>query len=85
MQYMSLYLQFMSRISSAKGTVAATKSGLVINTLYWASVGLLIVHIFSFMSTVLPCFMVTSEKRELHRFSSRSKIGKKKTICSVIA
>lgn len=80
---MSLYLQFIpqSLFIKQKIAVAATKSGLVISALHWASLELLIAHIcdvFSLKSMVLPCFQVTSEQRELNRFSSRSEIGRKK-------
>lgn len=80
---MSLYLQLIpqSLCSEQKITVSAIKSGLVISALHWASLELLIAHIcdvFSLKSTVLPCFQVTSEQRELNRFSSRNEIGKKK-------
>lgn len=80
---MSLYLQFIpqSLFIKQKIAVAATKSGLVISALHWASLELLIAHIcdvFSLKSMGLPCFQVTSEQRELNRFSSRSEIGRKK-------
>lgn len=88
---MSLYLQLIpqSLCFKQKITASAAKSGLVISALHWASFELLIAHIcdaFSLKLTILPCFQVTSEQRELNRFSSRSEIGReKKSICSVIA
>jgi len=41
----SLYLQFMPKVFQAKDPVSPAKSGLVRNTLRWASVELLMVHI----------------------------------------